>query len=483
MEIEEILKKLPKAPADVTDWIYKYCAYNGYIIYKNGRGICTRCGKEFDILSVKHNEVTECPHCGHMAICKAARYGRKSLIDEFRVMVYVHRGKTIYATLWQIQLDYSPAGKPEIGKDLVAVYTFNKKEQSYYRKYYDWCAGKYDWEKAERFSIPGSGRWVYKDIYIYRGNLERVFETTDMKYLKDKSFTDTLSAYQLLMYIRYGLKYESIEKLKKVGFERIVRNKLSDWPGSGAIYWRGKTLQKILRLDMDDIRKAAEHNPGFAELAAFQALTRSERKKESWETVESVSRLSPSEYKKIGRYTNVLKYVKYREKTKGVYSYAWLDYIEAAQKIGLDITKKDVLFPKDFRAAHDEALDTVKIAQSKERDKKIKNAVPRIEFHKNGLLIKAATSQKSLNGESRQLDHCVRTYGDRLADGKCYIYFIRQESEPKKSYYTLETNAKGEFVQCRGMRNCEMTEEVKAFVKEFCKHLQKQLKKKVRKAA
>ena len=86
-------------------------------------------------------------------------------------------------------------------------------------------------------------------------------------------------------------------------------------------------------------------------------------------------------------------------------------------------------------------------------------------------ILKIAQSQKELNCESSALNHCVRTYGDKVSRGETVIYFIRRKDEPDKPFYTLEIKPDGTFVQCRGEYNCSMTEEVKDFtekvVKEF----------------
>ena len=52
------------------------------------------------------------------------------------------------------------------------------------------------------------------------------------------------------------------------------------------------------------------------------------------------------------------------------------------------------------------------------------------------------------------------------------ILFIRQKTAPEEPFYTLEYKD-GKVVQCRGKRNCSMTEKVQTFVKAFEKMMQK----------
>ena len=49
MAVEDIIKKVPKAPKDVDKWIREYCATGTYIIYdkKQNKAVCTRCGRKY----------------------------------------------------------------------------------------------------------------------------------------------------------------------------------------------------------------------------------------------------------------------------------------------------------------------------------------------------------------------------------------------------------------------------------------------------
>ena len=62
------------------------------------------------------------------------------------------------------------------------------------------------------------------------------------------------------------------------------------------------------------------------------------------------------------------------------------------------------------------------------------------------------------------MHHCVSGYGQRHAEGKTAIFFIRRKSRSRESYYTLELDEKTLTVrQNRGLRNCPRTPEVRAF--------------------
>ena len=82
-----------------------------------------------------------------------------------------------------------------------------------------------------------------------------------------------------------------------------------------------------------------------------------------------------------------------------------------------------------------------------------------------GMFIRIPNELDELKREGEILHHCVGTYRDRVSRGDTMIFFIRQETDPDQPFYTLEW--KGRVIQCRGLRNCNMTPEVKAFVDIF----------------
>lgn len=144
-----------------------------------------------------------------------------------------------------------------------------------------------------------------------------------------------------------------------------------------------------------------------------------------------------------------------------------LDYWDMAERLGQDLADAQVRFPHDLMAAHDEA--SVQMAKHKEAGRAglfrlRRKYLSKWGFSADGLLIRPAASQQELTDEGNRLHHCVSTYGQRHAEGKTAIFFIRRKSRPNEPYYTLELDEKKRTVrQNRGLRNCPRTPEVQAF--------------------
>lgn len=72
----------------------------------------------------------------------------------------------------------------------------------------------------------------------------------------------------------------------------------------------------------------------------------------------------------------------------------------------------------------------------------------------------------SIKEEGAALNHCVGSYTHKVAEQKTIILFIRKNSKPEKSFFTMEVK-EGKIVQCRGVGNCDMPEDVRCFIHEY----------------
>ena len=169
------------------------------------------------------------------------------------------------------------------------------------------------------------------------------------------------------------------------------------------------------------------------------------------------------------------------------------DYHAALRELGYDMTDRYYLLPKDFRNAHDKVMEELKSHREKiaeEKKRKQAMAVSRILAHakelidfnaasdcagvfkSKNLVICIPQSAKEIEEEGKHMHHCVASYVPRVARGETCIFFVRQLSEPDKSYVTLEWN--DGIVQCRAAHNDRPSDEVMAFVNAFDIKLKKQ---------
>lgn len=491
-KMEALLKKAPKEPKGVERFIREELIIGRYMIYDKEweTAVCTHCGAVVpNKYTGMHNCKVKCPECGANCACKAKGLGRKGLTEYFRLVVYSRKGRTVYAHLWEITANFTGNGRVGIEKWLSAYYTMNANEQHYYKhKPPGWWTDDH-WEEHKRFHIPSAPKGMsyypskFEWTYLYRGNLVDVIRKSDLKYLEIQG-VKRLDPYSLHEYFGLGLKYQSIELLAKAGFTEAIADRL-DGCNYGMLYWRGTSLQKILRLPRRHVRYLQGKNPGLREIKAFQQLQEDMKQKMPWEYVEFLAHAYDPEktMEEIEENAPLLKTLNYlagqEGKQLGHKISDWLDYMRTARKLGMDVDRNQIRYPEDLKQAHDEVVSQWNAEKDARLDKLIKAASAAAldgnEFEVNGLCIVRATSQEDLNKESAGLHHCVKTYGQRIAEGRSWIWFVRKVEEKEKPYYTMETDAEGRMVQCRGNRNCNMTEEVKIFAEAFTKKLQQNI--------
>lgn len=495
MDINEILEKLPPAPAEVTRWIHKNVIEKTYIIYnkKKNMAVCTRCGHKFRAsrFDMKHNEEGECPKCKSRAVYKASGIGRKNLTEYFRVLIFTHRGNTVYGTLTEVTAEFKEMGKPQLFKWISAVYVFNKEQQEYHKHYPGGYWTFERWDKIKKISLPHAPSCMnyyaepkFSKTEIYMANLKTVFEKSCLKYGWQPYIFAEFDPYDYIRYIDLHLKYQSIEMLAKAGFESLVKEKVRGYPGSGCINWRGKDLRKILRLPKRHIKKLKEYEVNFHILKVFQVLTEKE-KTLPWQAIAKVAEtFDYYRIEEICMRTSIVEWSIWASK-ENVYQGDWIDYIEDCEKLGFDVRKKSVLFPDDFDQLHKELSEKVEAEENKEKNEKIESIAREYAFEikDERFMLSIAHSQSDLNIESSKLCHCVKSYGDRMASGSTLIYFIRKKDDPDTPFYTLEIHPDGTFIQCRGKYNCSMTEEVEEFKDKVVAEFKKMIKKKERSAA
>lgn len=492
-EVEGYLKKLPPAPADVERWIRKEVIDQTYLIYKNktNEAVCTRCGMRFHVSKIpdrEHNAKGYCPYCNRAAEFKAEHHKRKSLKEQFRILLLTRKGKTVYGTLFEIDADFTEFGIPAIRKWLSALYVFTEKERKYFKCHPAGYWTDERWECPKEVNLPSPpcgynwGGWSsYERTEIYPYNLRSVFEQSCLHYHYDAALFREFQ-FEPRDYVRYidqCLKYKSMELLRKAGFQRIVADRVRKEDGR-ALYIRGESLVKILRTPKRWHKKIREYEMSAAELRQFQRLSEKDKGIVSKEQLSWM--IENGLYQKeIEQYVPMIEAARYLIPQKGA-AWEYRDYLRMADQLGHDMKRKQILFPKKLQESHDAVMEAwegqkseIEAAEMRKRFEAIKAEFP--EYQEGSLLIRAAESQEELNQESQGLGHCVRTYTQYIKEGTSKIFFIRKIEAPDVPFYTLELNKRNELIQCRGKKNCNTTKEIDAFIERWRQQSDKQKKK------
>lgn len=171
-----------------------------------------------------------------------------------------------------------------------------------------------------------------------------------------------------------------------------------------------------------------------------------------------------------------------REKCKNVYK-DWDDYINWCNMLGYNLKDRAYLLPSWLTEEHDRVyaeytahMDRIQ----KEKEAKLNKQVSEImeqqkdieplQMRTDSFMIIVPKDAQAIKEEGRNLHHCVGGYVDKVAKGLTMILFVRRTSAPDKSFFTMEWKD-GKVAQCRGYKNSDMPDDVKAFTVAFGKKM------------
>ena len=362
------------------------------------------------------------------------------------------------------------------------IYTFNGKSLNVKKYEYGWFfqTGGCRWcEDSSKYKTPKT--------YLYTRNLKRILEGTRWQYSCMYDFAKAVNQLYVGKFLEEYLKHPQIEYLIKFKLYRFVDEKLSTFytPIWNGINFEGRNIKEVFdiekelflqmqRLDLDSdglrlIKKAV------LMLNKVNALTDSQVK---W----IVSNVQTNHFCEMLKYSTPHKIIKYvQEQSSKKYEpndvlADWCDYIRQCKDFKFDIENTFVLYPKNLKERHDEYMIMNKSKGLSKYDKKVKKAFEVLNkcysYSDKKFTIRPANGVNEIVGEGHKLRHCVGQthYIDGMAKGDRAIMVVRKVSDPDTPFFTLELNLNQISVsQCRGYKNCGMTEEVKKFIDKWKK--------------
>lgn len=509
-EIDLHMDKFGDLPGDYERFVEdKVFDDENYIFYSRAksRAYCTKCNHEFEIRKdglyhkkiaiwndqnqIKHNRTVRCPYCNKFLMCKSEGMGRQKLFAvQWSVLVQKYEDEVLVRYFCHTKDFRGDFHNPKIksSERYRTVHTAEKARDFEWGRFKStpeirWCAYK---EKSYGYFIPPD-TVVPRSAVLYNDNLSKMIAGTCMKYSAVDIYLDkVVNNGQILnkpwcidWYINAYRKTPYLEQLLKVGFFRIAQSVLEDRDCPN--FQNGRTIAETLginKLQFNMLREIG--NPSVRDVMILRYAK--EIRQEDFKLLRYIGddRYDKmyEKYLDMRQYTTIYKVDKYITKQRIKHVADYFDYIRWLEKMGYDMRNEFNLYPKDFKKAHDDkSKEYVKFKdkQAEEDNKRFHKLLKKLRkdtsdvdamnLRIEGMFIRLPAQLDELKREGEILHHCVGTYVDRVAKGETMIFFIRQESDPDKPFFTLEW--KGRVVQCRGSHNCDMTPEVKAFVNIF----------------
>ena len=485
---------------------------HNYIFYQLGKNkglaYCSRCKHDFKIKKEddgqwstwgidvpvwskgkpKHNKDFYCPHCNRFIPAKSIGYGHNLVEVDWSCLVQNY-GPNVLVRFHRHIRDYRQDYRHP-SECCTELYRFVQTAQGVIDAQYD--IDKH-FNREDWVSIPNKPWWYNPSVFVepdhvtlYNEHLDEDLKDTWLRYCSIEKYLKLnpvqTNPYFVNKYIGIYRKHPYIEKLVKIGFGKLAEEVMS----VGPLHTQdGNNICEVLKISRENFLflKRISENPTPDVLMVLQKIQDAGQRvtlDEFWELMmmRNIYHVDVEDLLDLRQYTTIHKIDKYAKKQKddiGFDMQAYMDYIRWIKEMGADLRNEFNLFPKDFWEAHDRKSNeyvAFKDARLRELMKEFNKQLEKQKATKAesmavaGLLIRLPRKIEELDREGEVLHHCVGTYKQRVINGETRIFFIRQEADPEKPYYTLEWKD-DHVVQCRGRNNCNMTPEVKAFVKIF----------------
>ncbi len=489
------IEGIPALPHGLKSWIKSVMPAYFFYDYKREKevtGICSACSHEITLSDIKQGSKAICPHCRHELIAKPRSRRGSNMYDRetFEVIQNMGDGRLVVRI---IKAYYSyRADIPEIDIYENArqfIWRDSDGEICTEHYYYSCNSGIItNWKKGER---PVYFMYQYHfegDTcgHLYTKNLPKVFFGTPWQYCNIADFYHHFHEHmQALPFLREYLQHPRLEHLCKMGFYNIVSDLAYHSDGKILDETQNRT-HKILGIAAEDVDFLRGLDVDLAVLKIFQSYAGIKDRQQLlvWQLANDVKHnILP-----ILKYITVHKLIRYTERQflpqrsrKGQYGCThyqkmqdivtdYRDYLEMCDGLDYDLKNSFVLYPKALRKAHDRVQKRFKIKESAQLMQDFKAAVrdarERMAFEAGGMKIVVPATPRELEAEGNALHHCVGSYADRVAKKECMILFLRQCTDEAKPFYTIEIRG-SKIIQVRGIGNCSMTPEVKAFVEQW----------------
>ena len=316
-----------------------------------------------------------------------------------------------------------------------------------------------------------NGKWYkaedkYYNPYAHLVNPEYAYKLPNFKY----SACELYKGDDLLKYLRIYEQYPQAEYLVKLG--------LSHYALSTQILKKCAKDKKFRKWIATNRAELA--NPAYYVSTALSAYKQNESPKTA-QAIESLKKFlcAKKRYAPIRTMLNgdYKRYDEYLTEQK-ITSHLYLDYLNACNYLGLNMSEDKNRYPHDFKRWHDIRIDeyhTAKALKDKEERKELyskfqaiaEKYLPLANLCKGGYVAIIAMSPSELVKEGDALHHCVgrMNYDQKFVREESLIFFIRSAEDIETPLATVEYSIKSKKVlQCYADHNAKPNEAVMNYV-------------------
>ena len=488
-EIDTDVESLKKVPVGFIRWCKGDALKDNQFAYydaKEHTGYCTHCKSTFPMKKGKQNSLTKCPSCKTEITVKSIKIRNKDAFTPVNAtLMQLNKKGELAIRYFNIYRNFDKDYKnPDINvtEEAFTIIGNDNNAREYEMNYFH-CGmtrnGEYRWCK-----LTNGGVVLQEKPNLYKGNLNALINSTNLKYIGFKEFMTVIKKNQLELrwnskpngyiyeaYIRKALNHPFMEQLVKVGFYKLLSQAMSDSRFLSSINHKEGSIVKKLGITKQIYNiLLKEGDPSVEQYETAKILSNkgitNEKDIKLFLEHEVLRSNTKSACEVVEKYTTTYKLAKYLNEQKAKAETDWAkrsvttdyyDYIEFCEKLNYDLSNKFILFPPNLKEAHDREAANVKY-QANKVEAEIINRLYLEDMHKEfdykfkGIVIKAPDDAMEIIDEGHALHHCVGGYLEKVAKGQTTILFIRDEKDIKTPLATMEVKD-GKIIQVRAHHN------------------------------
>lgn len=289
-------------------------------------------------------------------------------------------------------------------------------------------------------------------------------------------------------------RYRAWEWLTKMGLAHILMAYAEGDPDIWPLFnWRGKSVDAIFRCHLTKSDKAVLRNERIEEsmLRAWMQWKKYQPKAalndilQIWPEYWRKQRIKTESMQEVMKRITPEEWIRYEKaRTKDVrFITDYVDYIGECMELGMDLTDRKILWPKDLGTAHRKTSARIKLKRDAAMESKYTfrrgAMVKKYEWEnrKTGLRIVVPGTLETIIEEGESQHNCVGGYIQRVANGETDVIFVRTIERPDKSYITVEVDpVTGKIRQAREKYNREVQAgEAREFLKAFERKVRREM--------
>ena len=423
-------KKVKQVAEEVFNRYKEFNVLLAYDRQDRQKVVCSVCKKAGIITDgYNHKERCKCPHCNRLGIVihgwrvteENGAVKSTAYILVYDRADYDHKAVTCQGFKVTRRINRS-TGKASYTHECNDYFLFGK-DKAEHRQYAPWAYYQY-WRRRKQCKVDNNiCNYVNVADSEMCSSIAKVLKGSYYEYCDLKTMERFIDFNYVPRLLEEYCKHRQIEYLIKLGLVNIVRSKVVGDKMHNAINWRGRTIKKVLKanLNKDDIAFLQEKNRELDTLKLRWLQVLKDEGigfRQAYPIVEKLLEVNyywhlEDIYKYGVKASRMLDYIKKQEallpdENNNLNLMAdWRDYLRDCKELGMDLTDKSVLYPRNLRTAHYNTIVQVKVKTDKKLDDMIKAAWKSrqmFNFAYGGIISKPAGNSGELVAEG---GHCI----------------------------------------------------------------------------